>query len=184
MSHATGYVKEKRRPKKGERGHYKVDDRWPLDIVRDERRLYESRSAVQLRGEVERFFRHAKKRAARKLQPAVGAPPEKGVPPQVFQIIDALDNGSKAVLNSAVRMVKQDGKVVPEVVPGTVVRIDGREFHRSHYMRAVLFRKKRTALRIAKLIKIKRCANEDEARKYLETNGWNPTAPATSEESA
>lgn len=128
----------------------------------------ETKKDQRLRGEVKRLLRKAKKRGARELVKPVGAPPPKKLPDQVFQIIEALDGGAKAITNSAAVKTK-DGGV--EVIPGKVVRIDGREFHRKHYEIAKKFRKTRTELRIAEIQK-KLGKTREEAVAYLREWGW------------
>lgn len=125
----------------------------------------------RLRGESQRLLRKRRKRDEKKLVPATGAAPEKKPPHQVFEIIAHLDAGKKAIQNCALVKVKVEGVEKVEVIPGKVVRIDGREFHRKHYDIARKFRKTRTELRLAEIMK-KLGKTRDEARAYLSEWGW------------
>lgn len=128
----------------------------------------ETKRDQRLRGEVKRLLRKAKKRGARELVKPVGAPPEPKLPHQIFEIIEALDSGTKAITNSAVVKTKDGGA---EVIPGMVVRIGGREFHRKHFEIAKKFRKTRTELRLTEIQK-KLGKTREEAIAYLREWGW------------
>lgn len=98
-----------------------------------------------------------------KLQPATGEAPKKKLPEQAFQIIAALDAGTKA---------HSFGKTVILVIRRRDRTKIVREFHLKHFRIALEFRRQRTKYRIRKLIDMGICNNEASARKYLEENGW------------
>ncbi len=128
-----------------------------------------------LRAEAQRLLRKRRKRGDIKLVPATGAAPASKLPLQVFEVIDLLDAGKKAIQNCAVVKTKVKGVEKVDVIPSKIVRIDGREFHRKHYDVARKFRKTRTELRLTEIQK-KLKIDREAAMKHLNENGWHPRA--------